>query len=53
MNFLKQMVDETIKSGAGQAIIAFGAWAYVPVLTLVAIYHLILCIVRGIKNRNR
>lgn len=53
MDFLKQMIDETIKTGIGQAIIAFGAWAYVPVLLLVVVYNVIICIISGIKSRSR
>lgn len=53
MDFFRQLMGETIKSGIVQTIIAFGAWAYVPVLVLVTIFDAVICIVKGIRNRKR
>ena len=53
MDFLRQLMGETINSGIVQTVIAFGAWAYIPVLVLVAIYDAVLCLVNGIRNRKR
>lgn len=46
LHTIQQLIQETIKYGTGQAIIAFGAWIYVLILLLVAVYYALLSLMK-------
>jgi hypothetical protein len=40
------LIQEALKYGIGQAFIAFGAWLYVLILIIVAVYYTFLSIIK-------
>ncbi len=46
MDIITKLIKDTIKTGIGQSIIAFGAWFYVLVMLLVVIYYTIRCLIK-------
>ncbi len=52
MDSILKLINETAKSGIGQAIIAFGAWTYVLILILVTIYYVFSCMVKYITSKK-
>jgi hypothetical protein len=48
---IEKFITDTIKSGIGQMIIAFGSWAYVFILILACIYYCIFRIVKLCVNK--
>ena len=43
---IMDMINETLKSGTGQMIIAFSSWIYAILLFLITIYYLVLALVK-------
>ena len=52
MDSILKLINETAKSGIGQAIIAFGAWIYVLILLLVTVYYVFSCLIRYIISKK-
>lgn len=42
-----QFIKETVQSGIGQTIIAFGSWIYVLIVFLVTIYYAFASIIKS------
>lgn len=44
---ITQIVHETIQSGIGQMIIAFGSWIYALLLFFITIYYAFISLIRS------
>lgn len=47
---IEQFVKETIQSGIGQAIIAFGSWGYTLIVLIITIYYAFTSIIKSMNK---
>lgn len=46
MHVIRQLVQDNMNYGLGQAIISFGAWLYVLILLVIVVYYAVLSVIR-------
>lgn len=52
LHMLEKLIQETLKTGTSQAVIAFSAWSYVIILAFVTLYYSFLCLVKLMTHRK-
>lgn len=52
LNMLEKLIQETLKTGTGQAVIAFSAWSYVLILAFVTLYYAFLSLLKLMKSKK-